>query len=701
MDTPSVVPRNLLKTCDGCKVRKVRCSGAPGPCKNCIRRQKQCIFSAKKLPRRANVATQLLPPTNSTPRTTTRAKTLPKAVVESQQRDKAVPSVAPVYAQLPELYVDHLLATARTSETQSGERPFTFKGNDVIGGNGNIAFFSEARLLSLSAVLKNNKVNNLVRRMSAAIKGRVKPSTPVPGGSSTLKKEVPDLPTDAVVAVSLIQLYFDRVHPIFPFLDRGAFESLAFSPDLPTLLSENKAWAALYHCILALAYQNDQGGGFEPGKGEAWRHFSISLALFRDLLTQPDSLTMLQAMTAMAVFSLGISCLSIEHVIISEAARRAQNLGRSNLTGVTADSYHRVFWVLYSMEKMSSFYFARSSVFVDCDIVYPLPRVSEAVYGDFDWFLTFARHSRLLSRALTCLFSAGVARRPGTYFLAAIDELYSELEVWRMSIPTHVRPGEHLLWHSPSIVAIRPMVIWTHYMYLSLRLILVRATLQLSAHSSGLISISRIAETKKTLMSTSRAILELTTYIDVTPYTPLWIVAGIPIMALFVLFDLVISNPRHPETGNSLALLDIAGGHFSRIEYASSGSLPGSLIAEFAYIAREYVNSLQGQVDDIQGHQSALLSESSASIHGIMTSEIHVPNSSTEVAGPPLGVGASMIQTDLDECPPLDLTATLDFPMYDTTGVVDGQYILGAHVMDLFTSIIPDIDPIFCQMFNS
>jgi hypothetical protein len=66
--------------------------------------------------------------------------------------------------------------------------------------------------------------------------------------------------------------------------------------------------------------------------------------------------------------------------------------------------------------------------------------------------------------------------------------------------------------------------------------------------------------------------------------------AGIPIMSLFVLFDMVINNPYHPETSINLALLDIAGGHFSRIEYASGGSLPGSLIAEFAHIARDYVN---------------------------------------------------------------------------------------------------------------
>jgi hypothetical protein len=66
-----------------------------------------------------------------------------------------------------------------------------------------------------------------------------------------------------------------------------------------------------------------------------------------------------------------------------------------------------------------------------------------------------------------------------------------------------------------------------------------------------------------------------------------------PISALFILFDLVIHNPTHPETNNNLALLDVASGHFSRIEYATCGTLPGSLVSEFAHIARDFVRDAQ------------------------------------------------------------------------------------------------------------
>lgn len=128
------------------------------------------------------------------------------------------------------------------------------------------------------------------------------------------------------------------------------------------MLAQNKAWSALYHAVLALGCQRDGGGSFEPGTGKAWELFSASLALFPELLAMPDSLTMLQALAAMAVYALNISCLSIEHVIISEGARRAQNLASVTLSGAAAQNYHRTFWVLYSLEKTCSFYFGRSSV---------------------------------------------------------------------------------------------------------------------------------------------------------------------------------------------------------------------------------------------------------------------------------------------------------------------------------------------------
>lgn len=65
-----------------------------------------------------------------------------------------------------------------------------------------------------------------------------------------------------------------------------------------------------------------------------------------------------------------------------------------------------------------------------------------------------------------------------------------------------------------------------------------------------------------------------------------------PLSALLILFDFIIHNPRHTETKSNLALLDVVSGHFSLLDLASNGSLPGSYLSEFAHIARQFINNL-------------------------------------------------------------------------------------------------------------
>jgi hypothetical protein len=101
------------------------------------------------------------------------------------------------------------------------------------------------------------------------------------------------------------------------------------------------------------------------------------------------------------------------------------------------------------------------------------------------------------------------------------------------------------------------------------------------------------------------------------------------------LFDQVISNPRSPDTRSNLALLDIAGGHFGRIDFASGGSLPGSLISEFTYIAREYINQL-ATYDLLKGPQSSFQSTDQAS-GPLVTEVISVPSVTGQTNGQKMG----------------------------------------------------------------
>lgn len=83
-----------------------------------------------------------------------------------------------------------------------------------------------------------------------------------------------------------------------------------------------------------------------------------------------------------------------------------------------------------------------------------------------------------------------------------------------------------------------------------------------------------------------------------------------PMSALFILFDFVMQNPSHEETRDNMALLDVATGYFSHLEYTSKGVLPGSVFSEFSQIAREFcrqaqLNSNQHNDDTIETSQTA------------------------------------------------------------------------------------------------
>lgn len=58
---------------------------------------------------------------------------------------------------------------------------------------------------------------------------------------------------------------------------------------------------------------------------------------------------------------------------------------------------------------------------------------------------------------------------------------------------------------------------------------------------------------------------------------------------MFVLFDMVIHKPSHPDTETNLALLDTLAGYFGRFDYATGGSIPCRLFAGFAHIANDFV----------------------------------------------------------------------------------------------------------------
>ncbi|KAF2493354.1 hypothetical protein BU16DRAFT_528662 [Lophium mytilinum] len=704
----------VFKSCDACKSRKVRCTGHgyPGPCENCTRRNVECHFSIASAPKRRNryerifgelaqeslstvfgskvVKDEPASPFHVMSLNPDASKPPAKASTISVQAPKKVQqSTEPTAESLPELYIDRLLSDRPGLQRQKSET-FPFKGNGIFGGDYSgysLTFFSEGRRQSLSTRLGHNRLNDVLNKADTVINTRLKAKENIITDHVLSKSWTADISSDPNLTSAYIRSFFEQVHPLYPFLDQHAFQETLSNPQFSQILHTNKAWSALYHAVLALGSQYNNGGTFEPGQNRAWQLFSVSLALYPDLVILPDSLIALQAVTAMSVFALSVSCIQIEHTMISESARRAQNLNLIKSRASPDSVYNRAFWVVYSLEKMTTFCAGRGSVFIDADISCPIPYTPTAVFGDFDWFLAFARYGRLLSRSYNSLFSISVASNPISYFVNTISQLMEELEHWRMSIPISVRPGEQFRAHALPGPLSTTVALRVHLLYYNHVLALCRASLHINAEASREDSAKSIrhSESKNLLVKASCAILELTPYIDVSPYTPVWVLAGVPLSGLFVLFDLVIHNPTHPETSTNLALLDVASGHFSRVEYASGGTLPGSLVSEFAHIAREYVRDVQlraaGQGNRIRWSNTLLNQPTSNS--GMQQAQNQAQNQNQNqshmVMPPPELPGGSAA----------GVADALFFPISDDPYYMPEGLLMGTDVMDLFGSVMP------------
>lgn len=77
-------------------------------------------------------------------------------------------------------------------------------------------------------------------------------------------------------------------------LDKESFQREASGPGLQQLLSTSPPFSALYHTVLALGCQYEEGGAFDPGKGKSWRLFQIALGLISDILVPRETIVHVQ-----------------------------------------------------------------------------------------------------------------------------------------------------------------------------------------------------------------------------------------------------------------------------------------------------------------------------------------------------------------------------------------------------------------------
>ncbi|KAK3640783.1 hypothetical protein LTR56_011660 [Elasticomyces elasticus] len=485
------------------------------------------------------------------------------------------------------MYVDRLLSDESPNvPTQSDDSRYGV-GDKVPSST--LAFFSDDAIDSLCQRLGHNKVRTLVNTLEVSLKVRWQAAEAAYGRELT-----EDLDLSNAHLSRYIQSYFEQVHPIYPFLDQVAFERRASSEEHGVAESSDKVWSALYYAVISLGCMFHDGGSFKPAHGRAWHYFRVAFQRLQDVLVSKASLLKAQAITAMAIFALNYSSLQIETLCISEAARTiiTLRLHKTQLEYTSSEESRRVFWVVYCIEKEYAFNSSHGSLISDSDISCPLPS-STGFCWDFDWLRCWGRYSRILSRAYEALFSTSATMCSKEEHFANLDRIEDDLQSWKDSVPIELRPGSPLKTHRMSFPHMQELALRIHFAYYNLQICMSRVSLHICPQEAS----SRRSDSKMCLLLAARSIIESTPFIAMEPFTPVWILGCMPMVAMFIIFDFVIYNPVHAETRKNLAYLDIVSAHFARLDLASQGTLHDAMVAEFTSVARRYVDKMTAARD--------------------------------------------------------------------------------------------------------
>ncbi|KIW24106.1 uncharacterized protein PV07_09840 [Cladophialophora immunda] len=562
-------------------------------CANCTERGDECHFSpVKRRKTRSNPVTSpsvtTRPDLDDTNAYRSTLSTDPEVTAGDSRQDLS----------------QQVCAETDTAPTDAGQGVSFQRSNAYISSCG-LAFFSDNSLTALADRLGHDRTREIVVKMQE--NSRARQSAPLNIFTQTRSDYTRVLNSySPQCRATYVKSYFSDLHPVYPFLEQSRFESMAFGAQLEEILQTNHAWAALYYSVLSLGSLLHEGASFEPMGGPAWKIFGFALRLFPTLLFAKKSLLVAQAITAMALFALNHSSWPVEELLITEAARIAIALQLNKLSHNLQNSpeRERTFWVIYCLEKEYSFHSTQSSVFNDADISCPLPEPILDSTDGIDWQQIQVGFCRILSYSYNQLFACGMPSRSEDFYSTEIDQIRCRLQHWVASVPERFRPGTVIRSRNFTKPHHNYALLQVHFLYYSLQIALSRLLVHVYADRRC----APVAESKLTLMNSARAIIETLQFVPPEASLPMNIIGLAPIVANFILFDLVVYNPEHSETKLNLMYLEIVTGFLRRIGLNSSNPMPSSSFAELGVIARDFVARKAGRGEgrqDAQGNRAA------------------------------------------------------------------------------------------------
>ncbi|KAJ5746512.1 hypothetical protein N7520_011694 [Penicillium odoratum] len=394
---------------------------------------------------------------------------------------------------------------------------------------------------------------------------------------------------------------------IFGIVFRPAFEE-RLRQHLESNLPDDPSWLAMRSTIYASGcmalLSKDPSVAFEDVHRTAWRYFENAISVHTELLIAPTGLAGVQALALMSYFVEGLGNPALEYTFCSSAVRLAQAKGLHRQPAKSwklpeAEILHRnwLWWAIYCSDKSIARRSGRPSAIDDEEISCEIP--SKKVDGstmDLDFFTYAIRHAQLSSQISHQLLSAKALRFGPTSLIDRVKNMLQRLEMLQRTLPAHLKidsaKGNAL---SPS--AIR----YDHIMYLhdayygslmAIHSLFSYPWIWLLDNMENNVAVqSQMAASSVALAEAARNIILASRVLEINPSSPHWLAFSYPMFALINLFICVLKSPTAPSSNSSLALLDMAAGHFGHMEFITTSELSFPFAREAASLARKVVKA--------------------------------------------------------------------------------------------------------------
>ncbi|KAJ3545769.1 hypothetical protein NM208_g2356 [Fusarium decemcellulare] len=387
------------------------------------------------------------------------------------------------------------------------------------------------------------------------------------------------------------QSYFeDTSDVVLGVVSRSWFQDklrLHFNSSPGSGTTDEPAWYALRNTIYAygarqLLAKQSKPQAFRDAIQLGNRYFQNALSVHSDLLFLSTSRVAVQALAVMTHYTEGVSWPSLHYMLCSSAMRLAETKGlhrqpplSANLHGEEIYSRSCTWWGIYCYDRYSAVRLGRPLGTDDDSITVQLPHNLSPENP--------AQHEAMLCGIRTAQLSSAIVRRlnkfdhrkPAVEEIAnTMGELKRLLADLRATFPSYVSPGDS----SPctdipagiNINDVLFLVFSYHISVIQVHSILVYpwniAKLGLNAAEQTQLQ-TNITESSRKCVESARKILQQLGSITIMPSTPKWLAFFFPLTALIDVFIHVLQNPQESSVESDIALMRIAAGHFSYLEY--------------------------------------------------------------------------------------------------------------------------------------